>query len=113
MTAGEEIPSTALIDNGDVDVAMADIDLTAYRVRHRHKPRIGAEWLFARRGVGASNHFEAGGFIRSRAGVEHPDLQYHFLPIAINYDGSNAYRGHGFQAHVGPMRPTSAPNRSR
>jgi choline dehydrogenase len=68
---------------------------------------IGASWLFLGRGIGASNQFEAGAFIRSRAGVEHPDLQYHFLPIAINYDGSNAYRGHGFQAHVGPMRPTS------
>ena len=69
---------------------------------------IGASWLFLGRGIGASNQFEAGGFIRSAAGVEHPDLQYHFLPIAINYDGSNPYPGHGFQAHVGPMRPTSA-----
>jgi choline dehydrogenase len=69
---------------------------------------IGANWLFLGRGIGASNQFEAGAFIRSRAGVEHPDLQYHFLPIAINYDGSNPYQGHGFQAHVGPMRPTSA-----
>ncbi len=69
---------------------------------------IGANWLFLGRGIGASNQFEAGGFIRSTAGVEHPDLQYHFLPIAINYDGSNPHRGHGFQAHVGPMRPTSA-----
>jgi len=68
---------------------------------------IGANWLFLGRGIGASNQFEAGAFIRSRAGIEHPDLQYHFLPIAINYDGSNAYPGHGFQAHVGPMRPTS------
>ena len=69
---------------------------------------IGAKWLFLGSGIGASNQFEAGGFIRSAAGVEHPDLQYHFLPIAINYDGSNPYPGHGFQAHVGPMRPTSA-----
>ena len=68
---------------------------------------IGANWLFRGQGIGASNQFEAGAFIRSRAGVEHPDLQYHFLPIAINYDGSNPYHGHGFQAHVGPMRPTS------
>jgi choline dehydrogenase len=68
---------------------------------------IGANWLFRGQGIGASNQFEAGAFIRSRVGVEHPDLQYHFLPIAINYDGSNPYRGHGFQAHVGPMRPTS------
>ena len=69
--------------------------------------KVGLEWMLARRGVGASNLFEAGGFIRSRAGVEHPDLQYHFLPIAINYDGSNPQDVHGFQAHVGPMRPTS------
>lgn len=68
---------------------------------------IGALWLLTRSGPGASSHFEAGGFIRSRAGVEYPDLQFHFLPIAINYDGSNPARSHGFQAHVGPMRPTS------
>jgi choline dehydrogenase len=68
---------------------------------------IGMEWTFFGRGLGASNHFEAGGFIRSRAGVEHPDLQYHFLPMAISYDGSSGVAGHGFQAHVGPMRPTS------
>jgi choline dehydrogenase len=72
-----------------------------------NKLRIGLEWLLLGRGIGASNQFEAGAFIRSAAGVEHPDLQYHFLPIAINYDGSNPHRGHGFQAHVGPMRPTS------
>jgi choline dehydrogenase len=73
-----------------------------------NKLRIGANLLFLGRGIGASNQFEAGAFIRSTAGVEHPDLQYHFLPIAINYDGSNPHLGHGFQAHVGPMRPTSA-----
>ena len=72
-----------------------------------NKLRIGVEWLLLGRGIGASNQFEAGAFIRSAAGVEHPDLQYHFLPIAINYDGSNPHRGHGYQAHVGPMRPTS------
>jgi choline dehydrogenase len=68
---------------------------------------IGLNWLLLKRGLGATSHFEAGAFIRSRPGVEHPDLQYHFLPIAMNYDGSNPQRGHGFQAHVGPMRPTS------
>lgn len=72
-----------------------------------NKALIGAEWLFLRSGHGASNKFEAGGFIRSRAGIEHPNLQYHFLPIAINYDGRSPAGGHGFQAHVGPMRPTS------
>ena len=61
----------------------------------------------SKRGLGATSHFEAGAFIRSRAGVEHPDMQYHFLPIAVNYDGSNPQKTHGFQAHVGPMRPTS------
>ena len=68
---------------------------------------IGMQWTFFGTGLGATNHFEAGGFIRSRAGVEHPDLQYHFLPMAISYDGSSGVAGHGYQAHVGPMRPTS------
>jgi choline dehydrogenase len=68
---------------------------------------VGIEWTFFGTGIGATNHFEAGGFIRSRAGVEHPDLQYHFLPIAASYDGRSTQSGHGFQAHVGPMRPTS------
>jgi choline dehydrogenase len=72
-----------------------------------NKLRIGLEWILFKRGLGATSHFEAGAFIRSRPGVEHPDLQYHFLPIAVNYDGSNPQRTHGFQAHVGPMRPTS------
>jgi choline dehydrogenase len=72
-----------------------------------NKLRIGLEWILLKRGLGATSHFEAGAFIRSRAGVEHPDLQYHFLPIAMNYDGSNPADTHGFQAHVGPMRPTS------
>jgi choline dehydrogenase len=71
------------------------------------KARIGIEWLLFHTGLGATNHFEAGGFIRSQAGVRHPDLQYHFLPIAMNYDGSDQVRQHGFQAHVGPMRPTA------
>ena len=69
--------------------------------------RIGFDWLFRRSGPGASNQMEAGGFIRSRAGIEHPDLQYHFVPVAMNYDGSRKHDGHGYQAHVGPMRPTS------
>ena len=71
------------------------------------KGAIGIEWLLFRSGLGATNHFESGGFIRSRAGVEHPDLQYHFLPIAITYDGKEKVNEHGFQAHVGPMRATS------
>jgi choline dehydrogenase len=70
---------------------------------HQHKPRIGAEWLFGRRGVGASNHFEAGGFIRSNDEVEWPNLMFHFLPIAIRYDGSQPAAEHGYQVHIGPM----------
>lgn len=74
---------------------------------HHHKPRIGAEWLFGRRGVGASNHFEAGGFIRSNDQVEWPNLMFHFLPIAIRYDGSKPAETehgiHGYQVHIGPM----------
>ncbi|MFP4108790.1 MAG: choline dehydrogenase [Desulfonatronovibrio sp.] len=66
-------------------------------------PKIGLEWLFAKKGIGASNHFEAGGFIRSNKYVEYPNLQFHFLPIAIRYDGSAPSAGHGFQLHVGPM----------
>ena len=69
--------------------------------------RIGAEWLLRRRGLGATNHFESCGFIRSRPGVAWPDLQYHFLPGAITYDGKTKAGGHGFQAHVGPMRSKS------
>ncbi len=71
------------------------------------KAKIGLEWMFKGTGLGATNHFESGGFIRSEAGVKHPDLQYHFLPMAISYDGSAPASFHGFQAHVGPMRPTS------
>ena len=71
------------------------------------KARIGAEWLLFRRGLGATNHFESGGFIRSRAGEQYPDIQYHFLPGAIRYDGRVAALGHGFQVHVGPMRAKS------
>ncbi len=68
---------------------------------------IGLDWIFRGDGVGATNHFEAGGFIRSRAGVEYPDLQFHFLPLAVSYDGSGLANEHGFQAHVGPMRSKS------
>jgi choline dehydrogenase len=71
------------------------------------KMTAGAEWLFLGTGWGASNHYEAGGFIRTRPGVEQPDIQYHFFPMAINPDGTVIEGGHGFQAHMGPMRPTS------
>ena len=71
------------------------------------KAMVGAEWLFLRRGIGASNQFETCGFIRSKAGIKYPDIQYHFFPMAINYDGSSLATEHGFQAHVGPMRSKS------
>uniref|UniRef100_UPI0035184342 GMC oxidoreductase n=1 Tax=Pseudooceanicola sp. TaxID=1914328 RepID=UPI0035184342 len=71
------------------------------------KALIGARWLLTKTGLGASNQFESAAFIRSRAGIDYPDIQYHFLPIAVRYDGRAAAEGHGFQAHVGPMRSTS------
>jgi len=71
------------------------------------KAMIGAQWLFTKTGLGASNNFESAAFIRSRAGVPYPDIQYHFLPLAVRYDGQTAAEGHGFQAHVGPMRSPS------
>jgi choline dehydrogenase len=71
------------------------------------KARIGLQWLLFKSGLGATNHFEAAAFVRSRAGVDYPDIQYHFLPAAIRYDGKAAAKMHGFQAHVGPMRSKS------
>ena len=68
---------------------------------------IGLQWLLRGQGHGATNHFEAGGFIRSRAGVRYPDVQYHFLPLAVSYDGGGLASEHGFQAHVGPLRSKS------
>ena len=67
----------------------------------------GAQWMLTKTGLGASNQFESAGFIRSKAGVDYPDIQFHFLPIAVRYDGKAAAEGHGFQAHVGPMRSAS------
>ncbi|MGR6923179.1 choline dehydrogenase [[Actinomadura] parvosata] len=67
------------------------------------RPLIGANWLFLRRGPGATNHFEAGGFIRSNDDVAYPNLMFHFLPIAVRYDGSAPAGGHGYQVHIGPM----------
>ncbi len=71
------------------------------------KAWVGAQWLFLGRGPGTSNQFEACAFIRSRAGIDYPDIQYHFLPIAVRYDGKAVAEGHGFQVHVGPMRSKS------
>ena len=71
------------------------------------KSVLGAQWVISKTGLGASNNFESCGFIRSRPGVEYPDIQFHFLPMAVRYDGQAAAEGHGFQAHVGPMRSPS------
>ncbi|NND67129.1 MAG: choline dehydrogenase [Halioglobus sp.] len=71
------------------------------------KGLIGARWLLRRDGLGATNHFESCAFIRSRAGVQWPDIQYHFLPAAMRYDGTSMVEGHGFQVHVGPNKPRS------
>jgi choline dehydrogenase len=71
------------------------------------KGMIGAEWTLLKTGLGSTNHFESCGFIRSAAGIEYPDIQYHFLPAAMRYDGKVAFSGHGFQVHVGPMRSKS------
>jgi len=71
------------------------------------KGRIGIEWLTMKRGLGATNHFETGGHIRSRAGIVYPDIQFHFLPLAISYDGKTLASGHGFQVHVGTKRSKS------
>ncbi len=68
---------------------------------------IGARWFFLKSGLGATNHFESCAFIRSRAGIQWPDIQYHFLPAAMRYDGQAAFKGHGFQVHVGPNKPKS------
>ncbi|MCO4022722.1 choline dehydrogenase [Pseudomonas aeruginosa] len=75
-----------------------------------NQPAIGAQWLFLGKGLGASNQFEAGGFIRTREAFEWPNIQFHFLPVAINYNGSKGVQEHGFQAHMGSMR---SPSRGR
>ncbi|EPG8490466.1 choline dehydrogenase [Pseudomonas aeruginosa] len=75
-----------------------------------NQPAIGAQWLFLGKGLGASNQFDAGGFIRTREAFEWPNIQFHFLPVAINYNGSKGVQEHGFQAHMGSMR---SPSRGR
>ncbi len=72
-----------------------------------HRFLIGARWVLTKDGLGATNHFESCAFIRSKAGLKWPDIQYHFLPGAMRYDGNAAFDGHGFQVHVGPNKPTS------
>jgi len=71
------------------------------------KALIGARWMLFKSGLGATNHFESCAFIRSDAGKQWPDIQYHFMPAAVRYDGKSAFDGHGFQVHVGPNKPSS------
>jgi choline dehydrogenase len=78
-------------------VSMADA------LKLRNRPKIGLEWLFRRSGPAATNHFEGGGFTRSNEDVAYPNLMFHFLPIAVRYDGTSPIRGHGYQVHIGPM----------
>lgn len=98
-----------LQDHLEIYMQMASLQpITLYKYWNLiSKGIIGAQWLFSKTGLGASNQFESAAFIRSKAGVEYPDIQYHFLPIAVRYDGKVAAEGHGFQAHVGPMRSPS------
>jgi choline dehydrogenase len=72
-------------------------------LKWRNRPGVAAQWLLARSGPGASNHFEAGGFVRSNDTIAYPNLMFHFLPIAVRYDGSAPAGGHGYQVHIGPM----------
>jgi choline dehydrogenase len=98
-----------LQDHLELYIQMASLQpITLYKYWNLlGKAYVGARWLFTKTGPGASNQFESAAFIRSQAGVEYPDIQYHFLPIAVRYDGKAAAEGHGFQAHVGPMRSPS------
>jgi len=77
------------------------------RMNPLSKAWIGLRWLLARDGLGATSHFEANGYIRSRAGLSFPDLQYHFIPVAMGFDGSSRFKGHGYQAHLSPTKPAS------
>jgi choline dehydrogenase len=72
-------------------------------MKWRNRPWVGLQWLLFRRGPGATNHFEAGGFVRSNEEVAYPNLMFHFLPLAIRYDGTKPASDHGYQVHIGPM----------
>ncbi len=98
-----------LQDHMELYLQMASLQpITLYKYWNLFgKAYVGARWLMSRTGPGASNQFESAAFIRSKAGVKYPDIQYHFLPIAVRYDGKAPAQGHGFQAHVGPMRSLS------
>jgi choline dehydrogenase len=77
------------------------------KLGYLRKLLIGIQWFFFKKGLGITNHFESCGFIRSKCGITAPDIQYHFLPAAIRYDGTQAIDDHGFQVHVGPNKPKS------
>src|SRR5204863_7310005 len=79
------------------------VSMQPYALEKWRRPFNGAEWLFLRSAPGATNHFEGGGFVRSNDDVAYPNLMFHFLPLAIRYDGSAGAEGHGYQVHVGPM----------
>ena len=100
---------TNLQDHLEVYVQMACRQpITLYGVMGLFaKARIGLTWMLFRTGLGATNHFEVGGFVRSRVGIEYPDVQFHFLPAAVSYDGNSLATRHGFQIHAGSMRSKS------
>ena len=79
------------------------VSMQPHATQRWRRPWIGFQWLFLRRGPGATNHFEAGGFVRGDEDVAYPNLMFHFLPLAIRYDGTAPQGGHGYQVHVGPM----------
>ncbi|MDH4126696.1 MAG: choline dehydrogenase [Gammaproteobacteria bacterium] len=111
IAVNHELPGVGqnLQDHLEVTVQMECLQpVSIYRYYNLlGKAYVGARWLFTRTGIGATNQFEAGGFIRSRVGVPYPDLQYHFFPMAVRYDGKSPNNSHGFQAHIGPMRSKS------
>ena len=77
------------------------------KIKWYNHPWTGLQWLFAKKGPAATNHFEAGGFLRSNDQVKYPNLMFHFLPLAVRYDGSAPAGGHGYQVHIGPMYSNS------
>jgi choline dehydrogenase len=83
--------------------SLQPVSMQPHAVQKWRRPWIGFQWLFFRRGPGATNHFEGGGFARSNEDVAYPNLMFHFLPLAIRYDGTSPAGGHGYQVHVGPM----------
>src|SRR5262245_38855538 len=83
--------------------ASQPVSMQPHATEKWRRPFIGAQWLFLRSGPGATNHFEGGAFVRSNDDVAYPNLMFHFLPLAIRYDGTSAPGGHGYQVHVGPM----------